>query len=332
MADQPREVLRAEVRRSAASPRRVSGRDRFASYWNHHREVAADSLQRLVRKPLGTLATWLVIGIALALPGALYVALDNLQGLARGWEGATRISLFLKESVDDGSGQALAARVRERTDVAGVEFISREQALAEFRALSGFGEVLDHLDQNPLPAVVLVQPAALALDAEQAQRLGEELRTLPEVERAVLDLAWLQRLFAILDLGRNLALALAAVLAVGVLLVIGNTMRLAIEARRDEILVIKLVGGTNAFVRRPFLYTGLWYGLGGAVVACLLLVAGLLWLGNPVAQLADLYASDFRLAGLGIGHVGLLLLAGGVLGWLGAWLSVGRHLSAIEPR
>lgn len=327
-----KDVIRADVRRSAASKRRISSRDRLASYWSHHREVAGESSRRLLHKPLGTLATWLVIGIALALPGGLYIALDNLESLGRSWQGATRVSLFLAEEVDDARARALAERLRGRVDVAELTYLSREQALAEFRALSGFGDVLDHLERNPLPAVILLQPQGVGLTAEGAQRLLEELRALPEVERAVLDLEWLQRLFAILDLGRQLVLALGAVLAVGVLLVIGNTMRLAIEARRDEILVVKLVGGTNAFVRRPFLYTGLWYGLGGAVVACLLLVGALLWLGNPVAHLAELYASEFVLGGIGSAHVFALLLVGALLGWLGAWLSVGRHLRAIEPR
>lgn len=327
-----KEVLRADVRRSAASPRRISAKDRWASYRTHHREVALDSLRRLLKRPLATLATWLVIGIALALPGGLYVALDNLESLGRGWEGATRLSVFLKDDISEAQGRQLADKLRSRSDIAAVEYLSRDAALAEFRALSGFGEVLDHLERNPLPAVILVQPAGLDLNAEAAQRLLESVQGLPEVERAVLDLEWLQRLFALLDLGRRLATALALLLGVGVLLVIGNTMRLAIEARRDEIQVVKLVGGTNAFVRRPFLYTGLWYGLGGAVVAWLLLAAAAVWLGESVTTLSMLYASDYRLGGLQGGQTATLLVAGCLLGWLGAWLSVGRHLRAIEPR
>jgi cell division transport system permease protein len=322
--------IRAEVRRSAASPRRISAGDRFASYRAHHRQVAVDSLRRLLLKnAIGSLATWLMIGIAMALPGALYLALDNLQQLAARWDGAAQISLFLKASVDDEAGRALGQRLRGEAGVARAEFISRDAALAEFRELSGFGEVLDHLERNPLPAVIVVQP--LAVDDGAGQLLAR-LKALPEVEQAVLDLQWVQRLNAIMALGRHIALALGLLLGLGVVLVVGNTIRLAIQSRRDEILVMKLVGATNAFVRRPFLYTGTWFGFGGGLLAWLILALGLAWLGNPVAQLAELYQSDFALGGVGPRLILLLLGIGGLLGWLGAWFAVGRHLGAIEPR
>jgi len=326
------DVMRADVRKSAASPRRISARDRFANYRLHHRQVAGESLMRMLRNPLGSLATWLVIGIALALPGSLYVALDNLAQLSTAWDGAPQMSLFLRENVDDGAGRALSERLAKHAQVANVQYVSREQALAEFRQLSGFGEVLDHLDNNPLPAVILVRPKAQGEDAAVVQRLFEEIKALPEVDKAVLDLQWVERLYAMIAIGHRVALGLALMLGLGVLLVIGNTIRLAIESRRDEILVVKLVGGTNAFVRRPFLYTGVWFGLGGGLIACLILNLGLYWLGNPVAHLADLYSSQFMLQGLGGRQTALLLLSAVGLGWFGAWLAVGRHLGAIQPR
>lgn len=326
------DALRADVRKSAASPRRISSKDRFSSYWLHHRQVARESLLRILRNPLGSIATWLVIGIALALPGGLYVALDNLARLSTAWDGAPQMSLFLRGSVDEAGGRALGERLAKREDVARVQYVSREQALAEFRELSGFGEVLDHLDSNPLPAVILVRPLAGVQGAAAVQKLFEEIKALPEVDRAVLDLQWVERLYAILAVGHRIALALALMLGLGVVLVIGNTIRLAIESRRDEILVVKLVGGTNAFVRRPFLYTGVWFGLGGGVIACLILIGGLLWLGNPVAHLADLYSSQFSLQGMDARQIVLILLSATLLGWLGAWFAVGRHLGAIEPR
>lgn len=325
-------ALRADVRKSAASPRRIGLKDRFAAYALHHREVARDSLLRVLRTPLGSLATWLVIGIALALPGGLYVAIDNLERLGAGWDGAPQISLFLHMSTSDDAARALGDRLGGRPDVAAVQVISREQALAEFRRQSGFGDVVDQLEGNPLPAVVVVQPRQLVRDAAAVQRLFEEIKTLPEVERAVLDLQWVERLYAMLALGRQIALALGAALGLGVVLVVGNTIRLAIESRRDEILVVKLVGGTNAFVRRPFLYTGLWFGIGGGVAALLMLAGCLHWLEDSVEHLADLYGSDYRLTALGLTHVLALLLAGAVLGWLGSWWAVQRHLGAIEPR
>jgi cell division transport system permease protein len=326
------DALRADVRKSAASPRRISRRDRFAAYTLHHRQVARDSLRRLLRNPFGSLATWLVIGIALALPGALYLALDNLARLGGRWDGAPQISLFLQQSVDEAGGLALQQKIGRRGDVAHVEYISREQALAEFRSQSGFGQALDQLDTNPLPAVISVRPLVAQRGADAVKKLFDDLKAMPEVERAVLDMEWVQRLYALLDIGRRIAFGLAAMLGVGVILVIGNTIRLAIESRRDEILVVKLVGGTNAFVRRPFLYTGAWFGLGGGAMACLMLSLALLWLGDPVSRLAALYHSEYSLAGLGAERAVVLLLGGALLGWLGAWLAVGRHLGAIEPR
>lgn len=324
--------MRAEVRKSAASPRRISSRDRFSAYGLHHRQVARDSLRRLLRNPFGSLATWLMIGIALALPGGFYLLLDNLSQLGGRWDGAPQISVFLQENLDEAAGHALQQRIAQRPDVTHVEYISREQALAEFRSISGFGEVIDHLDANPLPAVISVRPLVVQTGATAVQKLFDDIKAMPGVERAVLDMEWVQRLYALLSVGQHLALALAALLGLGVILVIGNTIRLAIESRRDEIVVVKLVGGTNAFVRRPFLYTGLWFGLGGGLAASAMLAASLAWLGNPVAQLASLYHSDFVLNGLGFGQIAGLLLIGALLGWCGAWSAVSRHLGAIEPR
>jgi cell division transport system permease protein len=328
--DEP--ALRADVRKSAASPRRITLRDRAAAYSLHHRQVARDSLLRMLRKPLGSLATWLVIGIALALPGGLYIAIDNLERLGSTWDGAPQISLFLRLSVDDTAAQAFGDKLARRPDVAQVHVISREQALSEFRQQSGFGSVVDQLESNPLPAVITLRPALGQRDAEIVQRLFEAVKGLPEVERGVLDLQWVQRLYAILEIGRKVALALGIMLGLGVILVVGNTIRLAIESRRDEILVVKLVGGTNAFVRRPFLYTGLWFGLGGALVAWAILTGCLIWLGNPIGYLADLYSSQFALHGLDPSHMLALLATGALFGWLGAWWAVQRHLGEIEPR
>lgn len=326
------DTLRADVRKSAASPRRISRRDRFAAYTLHHRQVARDSLVRLLRNPLGSLSTWLVIGIALALPGALYLALDNVARLGGRWDGAPQISLFLRQSADEAAGQALQQKISRRGDVAHVEYISSEQALAEFRSQSGFGQVLDQLDNNPLPAVIAVRPLVAQHGADAVKRLHDDLKAMPEVERVVLDMEWVQRLYALLEIGRRIAFGLVVMLGVGVVLVIGNTIRLAIESRRDEILVVKLVGGTNAFVRRPFLYTGAWFGLGGGAMACLMLSLALFWLGEPVARLAALYHSEYSLTRLGLQRAALLLIGGAALGWFGAWLAVGRHLGAIEPR
>jgi cell division transport system permease protein len=311
---------------------KTSIKDRFAGYRSHHQQVAMDSLRRLWRRPAASIMTCLVIAIALALPASLYVGLNNVDAVSSGWEGAARISLFLKPNVNNVQAEALRKTIAGRAGVVSAEYISPDQALEEFRTSSGFGDVLDQLDRNPLPGLIVVTPREANVSAAVVSELQSALGSLPEVELAKLDMEWLQRLNRISELGRRVTLSLAAMLAVGVLLIIGNTIKLAIESRRDEILVVKLVGGTNAFVRRPFLYTGFWYGLGGGISAWFLLQAGLLWLRGPIAELSLSYQSHFKLLGLGLVDSLLLCLFAGALGLLGAWLVVGRELSAIEPR
>jgi cell division transport system permease protein len=305
--------------------------DRFYSWQQHHKFSAIDSLRRLLRTPFSSLMTWLVIGIALALPVGLGVALDNARRVSVGWDSPAQISLFLRAEMSVEAAGRLKERIEQRTDVGSVLLVSREQALEEFRQLSGFDDVLKDLKENPLPNLLLVTPAK-RLDASLAATIREALQSEPGVDRAILDMEWIQRLNALMQLAQHFVLALGGILAAGVLLVIGNTIRLAIENRRDEILVIKLVGGSNAFVRRPFLYTGIWYGVGGAVLAWCVVGGALWWLEGPLAALAVLYQSDFVLEGLGVSGGLRLLAGGGLLGLLGAWLAVARHLSAVEPR
>lgn len=319
-------------RESGAVQSKTTLRDRLLAWRSHHGLVAAGSLRRLLRTPGASLLTWLVIGIALALPASLFVALGNMQQLTTGWDGTARLSLFLEDTVSESAGRALGQRLGQRSDVAAQRYISREQALEEFSQLSGFGDLLAELPDNPLPAVIVLQPALEASSPVAMEQLLVELQATSGVELAQMDLQWVQRLYSIMALGERMTLALGCLLGLGVLLVSGNTIRLAIENRRDEILVTKLVGGTDAYVRRPFLYTGLWYGIGGAVVAWLLVALALWWLAAPVGALADLYGSQFALRGLGLGGATLLLLAGAGLGLAGAWLAVTRHLGAITPR
>jgi len=305
--------------------------DRYNAWLRHHRLSAADSLHRVLDNLGSSLMTWLVIGIALALPVGLDVALDNASELSAGWESPSQISLFLKEGVDASSAQSLAATVQERDDVERVLFISREDALAEFSALSGFADVLSSLENNPLPNLLLVTPNA-SLAGAAIGGLRAQLAEHESVAEAGLDMEWLQRLHSLMDLSRRLVMAVGALLVLGVVLILGNTIRLAIENRREEIVIVKLVGGSNPFVRRPFLYTGLWYGVGGGFFAALLVSASLWFLEAPIAELAALYQSEFSLEGLGpMGALNLLVL-GGLLGLAGAWLAVTRHLTAIQPR
>lgn len=305
--------------------------DRLDAWLAHHSTTAIDSLLRLLQTPLQSLMTWLVVAIAVALPALLYVALTNVQNIGYSWQDSSQISVFLHKTVTDPQAEQLLSRWSTRADIAQVIYISPAAALEEFKASSGLGRIVDSLEQNPLPGVLLVTPSLAGNTPAALAGLEQALKAEPQVADVRLDMQWVKRLHQFMELARRVIFSLASLLALGVLLVIGNTIRLAIENRRDEILVVKLVGGTNAYVRRPFLYTGLWYGLGGGLLALLLLAFGLGWLAGPVADLADLYQSNFRLQGLGfIASLQLVLLAG-VTGLLGAWLAVGRHLSQIEP-
>ena len=322
---------RAAGRRDGASLSRADLRDQYNAWLRHHRLSAADSLHRVLDNMGSSVLTWLVIGIALALPVGLNVALDNVGQLSASWDSPTQISLFLEDGVSTEKARQLEAELGERADVAETHFISRDEALEEFSALSGFADVLASLEENPLPNLILVSPSD-NLDGNAVAVLRQELQGYPEVGEAVLDMEWLQRLNSLMELSRRLVLAMGALLVLGVVLILGNTIRLAIENRRDEIVIVKLVGGSNAFVRRPFLYTGLWYGVGGGVFAALLVAISLWFLQEPIGQLALLYDSTFALRGLGImGGLNLVVL-GGLLGLSGAWLAVTRHLSHIEPR
>jgi cell division transport system permease protein len=301
------------------------------NYLLRHTQVFFYSLGQLTRTPVATFLTVAVIGITLALPAGLYVAIENLQRLASGWEDNGQISLFLKQDVPGTAIEKLADKIRRLPAVSWVDYVSREAALTEFKRLSGFGEALNALDRNPLPAVLVVHPAAAYTHPDKLQALLKDLRRFNEVDIAQIDLDWVRRLHAMLELARQGVLILAAGLAIAVLLIIGNTIRLAVLNRRDEIEITKLIGGTNAFIRRPFLYTGTLQGLLGALLAWLLVGLGLLLLADPINDLAGLYGSRFEAENLGILATLALIGAGGLLGWLGSRLAVGRHLRAIEP-
>lgn len=319
-------------RRAGASESRAGLTHRLRSWLRHHRRTLVDSLQRLVSTPAQSLMTLLVIAIALALPAALYSAVDNLSQVARSIEVSASMTLFVDKDAGEEQVDDLMSRLEAHDDVASLRFISRERALEEFRADSGFGDALRLLDENPLPAAVLVQPEPAAIQVPgRADALAEWLAQQPLVDDVTVDLAWLSRFHALLATARDLVLGLAAVLGLGVVLVMGNTVRLAIQNRREEIVVVKLIGGTDSYVRRPFLYSGLWFGLGGGLLAWGLVWLGVLALDGEVRRLASLYQSGFDLRGPGLGQLLALLAGGGLLGLGGAWLAVSGQLKTIEP-
>ncbi|WP_372986695.1 permease-like cell division protein FtsX [Marinobacter sp.] len=314
-----------------ANTGRSPWKEQVRSYFDHHRKVARDSAHRLWTTPVGTGMTWTVMGVALALPVALLLLLTSLQGVSAGWESSARVTAYLQLGIPLEDARGLVDEIRTDSRISDIELVDREQALAEFRANSGLEDALDYLEENPLPHTLLITPDERSRSATGVEALVTFVRGLEGVERVQVDLGWLQRLNAMTDLLARAVWALAILLAAAVILVIGNTVRLAIESRRDEILVAKLVGGTDAFVRRPFLYTGAWYGLGGGVVAWILLQLSLWWLSGPIERLAGLYRSDFTLVGLGLDGILALIIVAMLLGWLGAWVAVKRHLDDIEP-
>lgn len=302
----------------------------FHAWLESHRASLVDSVGRLVKQPIGSFFTCLVMAVALSLPMGLALLLDNVERLGGSWQRAAQISLYMQLNTDAEAGQALREQILAMPDVSDADWISREQALEEFQQLSGLGEALRELPDNPLPGVVVVTPNEV--DKAKLEALRQRLAELPGVEQAQLDLLWVERLAAILKLGDRFVFGLTLLLIATLLLVIGNTIRLHIENRRTEIEVVKLVGGTDGYVRRPFLYMGALYGLGAGLIAWLLLAYGLGWLNEAVIDLAGLYGSDFGLAGVP-SEDGLSLVLGALLlGYIGAWLAVARHLSELAPR
>lgn len=321
----PERAVRNTVNRSSPL------REGLVAYAREHWRVLVFTLRRLVKNPAGSLLTAAAIGITLALPAGLHVMLQNISTLSYSWESSVQASLFLRDTVSEAEGEKLARELGRREGIAEASYISRTKALAEFRQLSGFGEALDVLQENPLPAVIVVRPHT-SHGPEQIDQLVRELGALPGVDQARLDTAWLERLYAILDIIRLGVQIIGGLLALAIVITVGNTIRLDIQSRREEIVVLKLIGATDAFIRRPFLYTGTCFGLLGGVLAWLLVSFGLWTLSTPVEKLASLYQSDYQLSGLALDSSLALLGGAMLLGWLGSWWTVARHLGDIEPR
>ncbi len=301
-------------------------------WFARHLQTMVGSLGRLWKQPFATLLTVLVIGIALALPACLHVLVQNVRAASGGWSNALDVSVYMKQSTSLGDTKSVAERIRKRRDVAEVAVVPADDALAEFRKNSGFGEALDALKDNPLPHALIVRPAAEFRDPSHIGTLTEELKALPGVDIVQLDTEWVSRFNAILDVVRRVVFLAAGLFALGILVIVGNTIRLDIENRREEIEVTKLVGGSDAFVRRPFLYNGVWYGLGGGAVAWSIVAIVILVLAEPVRRIAGLYGSGYALHGLDATASLALVLGGVLLGWLGSFIVSTRELRGIEPR
>ena len=303
----------------------------MGAWLTRHLQTLVGALGRLSQQKLATLLTTLVIGIALALPACLHLLIANAQTATGNWNRAVDLSVYMKIPTSVDELRRVADRVRQRRDVAEVDVLTADEALKEFRRDSGFGPAIDALTSNPLPHSIIVHPKGEFATATHLEELAKDIRSQPSVEMVQLDTAWVNRLQAILEAVRRAVLLTAAFLAVGVMAIVGNTIRLDIQNRRAEIEVTKLVGGSDAFVRRPFLYSGVWYGIGGGLIAWLLTAIVVGVLRDPVQRIAGLYGSGFQIAGLGLQPTLILLASGVVLGWLGSYISASRHLRQIEP-
>lgn len=329
--DQPGKRIGATERRYVEGPPVEDTRAgaQLRAWLNSHKASCLDSAQRIVRQPFGSFFTCLVIAVALSLPMGLTLLLNNLSQLGASWQQAAQISVFFQLETTDKDAQALLDDLQNHSSIADVRWISREEALQDFSSFSGLGQVLQELPDNPLPSSLLITP--MEVDPDELQDLVHSLENMPHVQRVQLDLQWVERLAAMLKLGERFIFALTVVLIAALLLVVGNTIRLHIENRRTEIEVVKLVGGTDGYVRRPFLYMGALYGIGGGCLAWLLLIWGFSWMNESVAELAQLYSSDFRLAGVPLDDGFSLLIGAVLLGYIGAWLAVARHLRELLP-
>jgi len=313
----------------AVAPVKSSGA--FSIWLTRHASTALGALGRLSRQPFASLMIVLVIGVTLALPAAINVIVKNAQSVSGSWDNALDFSVYLKLSVSEDEATALSRLIGQRADIESVSLITSAQALQEFKQQSGFGDALDQLSENPLPHALVVRPGPGNTGASLTL-LQEEIGNLPETELVQVDTEWVQRFHAILDIVRQAIAIGAALLGIAIVVIVGNTIRLDIENRRDEIEVTKLIGASNAFVRRPFLWTGFWYGLLGGAFALMLVHYGLFLLKAPIARLAGLYQGNISVASMDLAESATIVGTAILLGLFASWVTAARHMRRIEPK
>lgn len=304
----------------------------MTEYLLRHAQVLLSSLGQLARAPGSTLMTVCVIGITLALPAMLYLLVDNTKSVIHNWRGRPQVSVFLKPHVSEQDARRLRQELALGAGVESVELITADQALEEFKVRSGFGQALDMLSENPLPTSIIVHFSYDAGDPATMETVVEGIQNRPGVDMAQWDLAWVERLHVILKLIQRSVIVLAALLGLAVVIIVSNTIRLAVLNHREEIETMKLIGATDRFIRRPFLYGGVIQGVLGAICAIIIVSVCLNLLDGPIAELIALYHGGFAMSGINLRTITLLLAAGGALGWLAARAAVGRHLRRIEPQ
>jgi cell division transport system permease protein len=266
----------------------------------------------------------------LSLPGGFYLFLKNINAMSGDFRSTTQITLYLDIKLSEKKARVLERQISKTGNVASTEFISRQAALEAFRETSGFGRSIDTLSSNPLPHTIIVEPVSNA-DTFAVKNLLNTLQAIPEVKIAKLDTEWLERLYTILEIAKRSVVIVSILFSIAVLLIIGNTIRLDIQNRRQEIIVTKLIGATNAFIRRPFLYGGIWYGLLGGLMSWFIVEIGYLSIAGPLNRLNLLYQADLVLITFTFQDFIILISSSTLLGLIGSWIAVAKHLNQIEP-
>ncbi len=305
------------------------------SYLARHMQVLFSSIGDMARTPAASINTILTIAITLLLPSLLYIGIKSSEGVSETWQGRPQISVFLQANVSDSEAQIIFQEIQLHPAIELAEFVSPTQALEEFRLLTesaSLDQELDFIGGNPLPASIVLMPNKTSAKPAEMERLKESLNKIEGIESIRLDLAWTQRFNAILQTATRIGLLLSVLLGIGLVLIVGNTIKLLIYNRRDEIEITKLVGGSNAFVRRPFLYYGTLYGLFGGIISVILLFSAAILVSEPMNALASLYQRETLMYQPKTWEIGCIVLVGSLLGWLAARWSVMQHLWKIKPR
>lgn len=314
-----------------ASVKRVSIIHKFINFWVQNLRQIVTSIGEIWRTPFSSAMTIAVMGLSLTLPATLHIVVKNVQSINLEWDSASEISLFLNDGLSDQQISGAMRRISAYDEVEKLVYISKDNAIEDFKKMSGFGQALDYLETNPLPASIIVTPNQHFRSAEPAKMLLAKLEKEREVDFGKLDIDWLTRLNAIVTMLEEAVITVALLLMVSVVLIIGNTIRLSIISRREEIEVMKLVGATEGFIQRPFVYTGIWYGLMGGLVAFIVVSFVIWWMQSALGDISGLYMSDFMIEGLTLSEFLFLMLLASGLGFSGAFWSVHRHIKEIEP-
>jgi len=302
----------------------------MSAWLRHHAQSLRQTLARLAGAPFAALANVLVIGVSLALPLGAYGLLVNLQGFSGSLPTEPQISLFLSRGGARPDVAALEVQLKRAEGVRAVRFVSRDAALAGLKRAPGMAEAISSLRDNPLPDAFVVTLADG--DASSAERLEKQFRALPGVAHVQVDSAWVRRIDALLRLGRTAVLLLGTLLGFALVAVTFNTIRLQVLTQREEIEVSKLIGATDAFIRRPFFYLGSLLGAGGALAALAIIYLAFALLNRDLAQFGTLYGVEVHLRFISAGDAASVVFFASVLGWMGTYLSVSKHLYQIEPR